>query len=224
MLCMSGPPCPPGEDGGVDVVGVLLVAHDDAAAAGADGLVGRAGDEVGDTDRRRVDASGHEAGDVGDVREVERVDVVGGILNALPLDLAGVCGVARDDDVGVELGGVVGEIVVVEVARFGVDLVLLDLVELAREVRWVAVAEVAAVVEIQREDLVAGFAHLRSRRPGWPGCPSGAGRWRVPRRTAPSRGRLPTPRPRRRTRSRHSSARRDSPRRTCSSGRFPARR
>jgi len=49
---------------------------------------------------------------------------------------------------------VVGQPLVVEIAGFGVDLVLLDLVELADEVCGVAVTEVAAVGQIQREDLI----------------------------------------------------------------------
>ncbi len=42
---------PTGEDRVIDIVGVLLAGHDDPAAPGADGLVCRASDEVGDTDR-----------------------------------------------------------------------------------------------------------------------------------------------------------------------------
>ncbi len=46
----------------------------------------------------------------------------------------------------------------------------------------------------------------RSRRPCWPGRPSGAARWRARRRTAPWPGRWPAARRCRRTRSRRSSA------------------
>ncbi len=93
----------------------------------------------------RVDAGGDQTRDVGDVCEVQGVDIVGGVLDAVPLDLTRVRGVARDDDIGLELGGLLGQPVVVDVTRVGVDLVLFDLVELADEVRRVAVAEVAAV-------------------------------------------------------------------------------
>jgi len=146
-----------GEDGAVDVVGVLLVTHDDAATAGADGLVRRAGDEVGDADRRLVDAGGDEPGDVGDVGEVVGVDGVGGLLNAPEVDLAGVRGVARDDYIGFELLGVFVQALVVDLARLLVDLVLLDLVDLAGEVGRVAMGEVAAVCQGGRENRVAGF-------------------------------------------------------------------
>jgi len=97
--------------------------------------VGRAGDEVGDADRRGVDAGRDEPGDVGDVREVVGVDRVGRRLDPLPLDGPRVRGVARDDDVGVELLGDLAEPLVVDVPRLGVDLVLLDVVQLPREGR-----------------------------------------------------------------------------------------
>jgi len=58
-----------------------------------------------------------------------------------------------------ELLGGLAEPLVVDVAGVGVDLVLLDLVDLPGEVRGVAVREVAAVVQIEREDLVAGIEY-----------------------------------------------------------------
>src|SRR6056297_2031074 len=146
---------PAGEHRLVDVVGELVVAHHDPAAAGADRLVRRAGDEVRDADRRGVDARGDEAGDVRDVGEVVGVDRVGGRLDRLPVDGARIRRVAGDDDVGLELLGRLSEPLVVDVPRLGVDLVLLDLVHLPGEVRRVAVREVAAVAQLQREDLVA---------------------------------------------------------------------
>jgi len=148
---------PAGEHGLVDVVGELLVAHHDPAATGADRLVRGAGDEVGDPDRRGGDAGGDEPGDVGDIGEVVGVDRIGGRLDLLPVDRARVRGVAGDDDVRLELLGRLAEPLVVDVAGVGVDLVLLDLVDLAREVRGVAVREVAAVVQVEGEDLVAGL-------------------------------------------------------------------
>ena len=128
-----------GEDGLVDGVGVLLGSHDDAAAARADGLVRRPRHEVRNADRRGVDARGDETGDVGDVREVVGAHIVRDLLNRLPLHDARVRGVPGDDDVRFELLGLVREGLVVDVAGVGVDVVLLDLVRLAREVRRVAV-------------------------------------------------------------------------------------
>jgi len=162
-----------------------------------------------------VDARGDER-DVGDVGEVVGVDGVGGRLNLLPVDRARIRGVAGDDDVRLELLGGLAEPLVVDVAGVGVDLVLLlDLVDLPGEVRGVAVREVAAVVQIEREDLVAGIEYgvvdrlVRLR--------SGV-RLDVDVVGAPalSRDRSRASRPRRRTRSRRSSARPDTPPRTCS--------
>ena len=86
-----------------------------------------------------MDARSHEARDVSDVREVVGVHGVGGRLDALEVDFARIRGVARDDDVGIELLGGRPQLLVVDVAGLLVDLVLLDLVDLPGEVGWVAV-------------------------------------------------------------------------------------
>jgi len=106
-----------------------------------------------------VDARRDETRDVGHVREVVGVGGVGRLLDLLPLDRSGVRRVTRDDDVGVELLGLLADLVVVEGAALGVDLVLLDLEQLAGEVRRVTVREVTAVGQVQRENLVAGVQH-----------------------------------------------------------------
>ncbi len=101
-------------------------------------------------------AGGDETGNVGDIRKMVGVHVVGDGLNSLPLDLTRIGRVARDDHIGVELGGVVGQALVVEIPRFGIDLVLFDGVGLADEVCRMAVAQMPAVIEVQRENFIAG--------------------------------------------------------------------
>ena len=103
-----------------------------------------------------MDASGDQTGDVGDIREMVGVHIVGDGLNSFPLDLARVCRITRDDHIGAELGGVVGETLVVEIPRFGIDLVLFDGVGLADEIGRMAVTQMPAMIEVQREDLVTG--------------------------------------------------------------------
>jgi len=57
------------------------------------------------------------------------------------------------------LGGLAEPLVVDVAGVGGVDLVLLDLVDLPGEVRGWGWREVAAVVQIEREDLVAGIEY-----------------------------------------------------------------
>ncbi len=109
----------------------------------------RPGDEVGDADRRLVDAGSNETSDVSDVREVVGVYRLGDVLDAFPFDDARVRRVPRNDDIGIEFLGLFGECIVVDVPRVGVHVVLFDLVRLPREVRRVAVRQVAAVGEFK---------------------------------------------------------------------------
>ena len=53
-----------GEDGGVDLLGVLLAAEDQPAAGAAERLVDRGGDDVGVRHRVGVQARGDEPGEV----------------------------------------------------------------------------------------------------------------------------------------------------------------
>jgi len=123
--------------------------------------VRRSGDEVGVLDRIDVDAGGDQAGDVSDVGDVDRVDCVGDVGEAGEVELPRIGRRPGDDQIGIELAGRLLGRVVVDVAGLGVDLVLFDLVVLAREVHVVAVAQVAAVGEVQERILSPGSRTLK---------------------------------------------------------------
>ena len=117
--CISGPPWTPGktdlsiacaerlfprrEVGAVDAVGQVLAAEDHAAARPAQRLVGGGGDEVRVRERARVQARGHEAGDVRHVDEQQRADAVGDRRHPLEVDDPRIGGGARDDDLRADL-------------------------------------------------------------------------------------------------------------------------
>jgi hypothetical protein len=82
-------------------------------------------------------------------RRADNEVFVGNVLEPFPVDLPRVRGESGDDDVRLELPGVLGHRVIVNVARLGIDLVVLDLVELSREIRRVAMGEVATVGQIE---------------------------------------------------------------------------
>ena len=145
-----------GEDGRVDGLGVLGLAEDEAAARTAQGLVRGGGHEVGVRDGRRMHARGDEAGDVRDVGEQERAVFLGDLAEAGEVDLAGVGGRADGDHLGLLALGHLLDFVVVD-AAVGAHAVVDDGVELAGEVRGVAVREVTAVRQVHRQDLVAGL-------------------------------------------------------------------
>ena len=182
-------------------------------------LVRRRGDEVAVLDRVRVQPGGDEPGEVGHVAHEQRADLVGDLAEAVGLDRARVGGAAADDQLRPVLLREREHLVVVDDVRLARDAVVDDRVEPAGEVDLEAVRQVAAVVEPQREDRVAGLQQPRSRRPCSPARRRAAGRSRARRRRAPSRGRSRAARSRRRPRSRRSSACPGSPRRTCSSAR-----
>jgi hypothetical protein len=144
------------EHGRVNRVCVLVVGHDDPASAGPDCLVCAAGDEIGDPNRGGVDTGGDQAGDVCDIGEVIRVDRIGDPLDLGELNVSRVRGIARNNHVRVERLCGRPEPLVIDVAGFGVDLVLLNLVGLSGEVCRMPVREVSAVVQRHREDPVAG--------------------------------------------------------------------
>ena len=66
-----------GEDGRVDLLGVLLLAEDHAAARAAERLVDRRRDDVRVRHRARVQPAGDEAGEVRHVDEQVGADLVG---------------------------------------------------------------------------------------------------------------------------------------------------
>jgi hypothetical protein len=154
MTCSSGPPCWPGNRA-VDLLGVLLLGQDDAAAGSAEGFVRGGGDDVGIRHRVRVQPCGHQAGEVRHVHHEVGAHEVRDAAELGEIELARVGGPAGDDELRA----------VFQCQRFnlchvdpevGFPHVVRDhVVQLAREVDLHAVGEVAAVGQAQSHDGVA---------------------------------------------------------------------
>ena len=144
------------EDGGVELLGVVLLGQDHAGAGAAEGLVHGGGHDVGRGDGRRVQARGDQAGEVGHVGPQLRANLVGDGAERVEVQVARVRGPAGDDDVRLLRQRLLADLVHVDAHGVGVDAVGADLVELAGEVQLHAVGQVAAVGQVQAQDAVAG--------------------------------------------------------------------
>ncbi len=143
------------EDRAVDVARVLLRGEDERAARPAEGLVGGGGHDVADRHRVGVHTCRHEPRDVRDVRQEDRVYLIGNLPEAPEVDRARVGAGAADDDLRPHLERTLTDLIVVELIGLLGEAVEVRVVELAAEVHAVAVSEVAAMLELHREDLVA---------------------------------------------------------------------
>ena len=119
--------------------------------------MGGGGDDVGVGNGRRMGVAGDEAGEVGHVDHEKRADFVGDVAHAGEVELAGVGAAAADDNFWFFTEGDGFELVVVDGFCVAANLIADDAVELAGEVEFVAVGEVAAVGEVEAEDAVAGL-------------------------------------------------------------------
>ena len=87
-----------GEDGGVELLGDLLVIGEDRAAARpAQGLVRGRRDHVGMREWARMHAAGHKAGEMRHVDHQVGADIVGDLAEAAEIDDARIGGAAGDD-------------------------------------------------------------------------------------------------------------------------------
>ena len=82
--------------------------------------------------------------------------LVGDFTHAGKIELPGVGAAATDDQLGLLANGLLLELVVVDGFGVAAHLIAGDFVEFAREIKLVAVGEVAAVGEVEPEDGVAG--------------------------------------------------------------------
>src|SRR5699024_6102982 len=118
-----------------------------AATGATECLVRGEGDDVRVGNRVRVDASGHEAGDVGGVEHEERPDFVGDLPERLRIDQARVGRGAGDDDLRSMFTGEVADLVVVDALIGRGDAVGHEVVENPAGVDRGTVGEVSALVE-----------------------------------------------------------------------------
>ena len=116
------------EDGGVVLLEEVFAHHRDGSARSAQGLVGGGGDYVGVSDGRRELFTGDESGDVGDVGQECRADLIGDLSEPFEVYVAGVGGVAGDYHFGFEFECRLLYGVVVQLFGFTIEKVVLDLI------------------------------------------------------------------------------------------------
>ena len=100
ITCMSGPPCWPGNTAELIFFAYSLVGEDEAGARAADRLVHGGGDDVRVRHRGRVQARGHQSGEVRHVDPELGADLVGDRAERREVELARVGRPAGDDDLG----------------------------------------------------------------------------------------------------------------------------
>ncbi|CAG7314864.1 hypothetical protein PICSAR65_01439 [Mycobacterium avium subsp. paratuberculosis] len=140
-----------GEHRGVDRLGVLLLAQDQAGARAAERLVHGGGHHVGVRNRGRVQPGGDQAREVCHVDPQLGADLVGDRRERREVQHPRVGRPAGDDDLGTELEGLGPHRVHVDQVRGRVDAVEADVVELAGEVQLHAVRQVPAVGQVQTQ-------------------------------------------------------------------------
>jgi len=137
---------------------VLVGRHDDSAARAAERLVGRARDDVGESERVRVRTCRRHASSVADVGKENRTHLARDLGEQLPVRRPGVGGETGYDHLGPVRASQVPDFVVIQSARRLVHPVAGDLEPLAREIKLAAVGEVAALKQVHAHDGVARFA------------------------------------------------------------------
>ena len=150
-----------GEDGGVDLFGKFLFAHDHAAARAAQGLVRGGGHDVGIGHGAHVRTAGDETRDVRHVDHEKCAVLVGDVRETLKVDGAGIGRRARDDELRLVELRQTRDLVIVDAARVRVDAVGHGVVDLAGLVGGCAVGQVTAAGEVHAEQ---GVARLQQRR------------------------------------------------------------
>ncbi|KUL43182.1 hypothetical protein ADL28_43075 [Streptomyces violaceusniger] len=146
----------PREDRGVDLLGQVGPAEDHPAARAAEGLVRGGRHDIGVRHRARVEARGHQPGEVRHVHHQIRAHLVGDPPERGEVQPAGVGRPTRDDHLGpvgerepLDLVHVDAQIGLAHVVRH-------DLVQPAGVVDAHAVGQMPAVREVEAEDRVAG--------------------------------------------------------------------
>ena len=146
-----------GEYGGVEFLGVFLLGEDEAGAWAAEGFVRGGGYDVGVWDGAWMQSGGYEAGEVGHVHPEFGADLVGDLLHGFEVFDARVGAPSADDHGGMGFERTLADDFRVDAEGFGIHAVGFGVVEAAGEVDFHAMGEVAAVVEGEAEDRVAGF-------------------------------------------------------------------
>ena len=148
-----------GEDRFIDGRAVLLLREDDAGARSAQGLVSGGRHDVGIFAGIGVQAGGNQSGEMRHVDQQDRAHGIADFAEALEVPGTRIGAAAGDDHFGLVLFGEARHAFEIDALVFLARLVRHHVVGLAGEVELVAVSQVAAVVEVEAHDDVAGRQH-----------------------------------------------------------------
>ena len=146
-----------GEDRLVDGLGMDRLAQDHGAAGAAQGLVGGGGNHIGIGHRIGMGATGHQTGKMGHVHEQDAAGLVGNGPELGKIQLAGIGGVAGDQDLGLVLQGQAADLVIVQQAGRRIQAVVHGIEPLAGDAGLGTVGQVTTVAQVQTQDGVAGL-------------------------------------------------------------------
>ena len=144
-----------GEHGPIDLLGIRLLAEDDAAARAAERLVRGRGDVVGHRHRVVVQLGGHQPGIMGHVDEQLRPALAGDLGELAVRNLARIGAGPRHDHLRLMLAGQGGHLVEVDALVVLSHAVAEEVIELARKVQLHAVRQVSAVGQVEAQHDVA---------------------------------------------------------------------
>ena len=146
------------EDGGVDLLGhVLVIGEDEAAARAAQGLVGGGGHHMGVGKGRGMGAARHQTREMGHIHQKHRAHRIGDGAKAREVPQARIGRAARDDELGLVLVGQSLHHVHVDALGVRRDAIADGLEPLAGHVDRGAVGQMPARRQIKAHEDVAGL-------------------------------------------------------------------
>ncbi|ENN85865.1 hypothetical protein RHSP_17832 [Rhizobium freirei PRF 81] len=160
-----------GEDRRVELLGqILFIGEDHAAARAAQRLVRGGGGNVAMRERRRMLATGNEAGDVGHVDHQIGADAVGDLAEALPVPDTGIGRATGDDQLRLGFFGLALNLIHVEQVVAFAHAVGHDVEPLAGHVDRRTMRQVTARIQVETHESIArlqereedGLVHLRT--------------------------------------------------------------
>ena len=144
------------EDGAVKLARQVFAMSDKhGAPRSVERLVGGEADDIGDADRIGVDASGDQAGHMGDIGEQIGADLVSDTAVGVPVGRVWVAAESTNDEPRLVFARQVADLVIIEALGFAVDGIADDVVIDAAAVDRAAMREVPAHNQIHAHDSIA---------------------------------------------------------------------
>ena len=140
----------PGENGGIDLLGEFLFAHNNAAPRPAQTLMCGGGDKMRVRDRTWMLAARNEPGDVRHVDEQKRADRIRNLAQTREIDNTRISRCAGGNHQRSDFFGLFLQRVVIDLLGLFADSVLRHCIKFAGEICWVTMGEMTAVREIHR--------------------------------------------------------------------------